>query len=144
MKFEFPSDISLEVLNRDYGAGYLPGTLDVQFVEIGKDSLKAAVQVDDRHLRPGNIVHGGVFLVLIETVGSVSACCAIDMGKFNALGIQVSASHIASAKKGDTLFAVSRAIHIGRTTHIWEVEIENQNGKLLSSGRITLLICQRT
>lgn len=127
---------TVEALNKFYGSEYL----GVHFDEVTKDSIKARLTVDKRHLRPGGIVNGGIYLMLIETLGSISSCLHIDLSRQNPLGIQVNANHLGVAKEGDTLIAFSKAVHIGRTTQIWEVTVENQKGKTLSSGRITLLI----
>lgn len=118
----------------------LPESFGIEVTQIDKDSISATLTVDHRHLRPGNIMNGGVSLVLIETVGSFSSYLKIDSRKQNAFGIQVSANHLAIAKPGDVLTAKSEAVHIGRTTHIWDVNISNQLGKLVSSGRITMLV----
>jgi 1,4-dihydroxy-2-naphthoyl-CoA hydrolase len=143
MKIKFPPQVTADLLNSGYGEHLLPQAFGINFTAVGEDFVKASLVVSQQHLRPGGIANGGVFLVLLETLGSVSACLSIDMEKYNALGIQVTANHTGSAKLGDQLLATSRAIHVGRSTHIWEVDVENQAGKLISTGRITLLIVPR-
>lgn len=118
----------------------LPEAFGIDVTLIEKDSITATLTVDHRHLRPGNIMNGGVSLVLIETVGSFSSYLKIDPSKQNAFGIQVSANHLSIARPGDVLTAKSTAVHLGKTTQIWDVNISNQNGKLVSSGRITMLV----
>ncbi|WP_408097155.1 PaaI family thioesterase [Peredibacter sp. HCB2-198] len=118
----------------------LSGALGISMTKIEDKSVTATLTVDHRHLRPGNIMNGGVSLVLIETVGSFSSYLLIDTKKQNSFGIQVSANHLSIARPGDVLTAKSEAVHLGRTTHIWDVNISNQNGKLVSSGRITMLV----
>jgi len=115
-------------------------TLGLEFSEFGSDFLAGTLVVDERHLRPGGIVNGGVYLGLIETVASVAARCAIRGEKKNSLGIQVSANHLGVAVPGDKLTAIARPIHVGRSTHLWSVSIENQKGKLVSTGTITMMI----
>ena len=133
----------LRALNSDFRRGLLPEFFGIEFEEVSSDSVRAYLRVDKRHLRPGGIVNGGVYLVLIETLGSISACLKIDTQLHNALGIQVTANHLGVAREGDTLIAVSRPVHVGRSTHVWEVEIRERGGKALSTGRITLLIVPR-
>ena len=118
----------------------LPEAFGISITKIEDKSITGSLTVDQRHLRPGNIMNGGVSLVLIETMGSFSSYMFIDNKKQNAFGIQVSANHLSIAKPGDVLTAKSEAVHLGRTTHIWDVNISNQNGKLVSSGRITMLV----
>jgi 1,4-dihydroxy-2-naphthoyl-CoA hydrolase len=88
-------------------------------------------------------MNGGVSLVLLETIGSISSALHVDMQKFNAFGMQASANHTSVAKAGDIITARSKVVHIGRTTHVWDVEITNQLGKLISVGRITMMITER-
>lgn len=140
MDIDFKARVTMDKLESVFLGGQLTDTLGVKFTEIGKDYLKATLTVDERHLRPGRIMNGGVSLALIEIVGSTSAACAIDFGKQNGLGIQVNANHLSVARPGDTLTATSKPVHIGRSTHVWEVTIENQDGKPVSSGRITLMV----
>lgn len=118
----------------------LPEAFGISITKIEDKSITGSLTVDHRHLRPGNIMNGGVSLVLIETMGSFSSYMIIDNKKQNSFGIQVSANHLSIARPGDVLTAKSEAVHLGRTTHIWDVNISNQHGKLVSSGRITLLV----
>ncbi len=135
--------LSLEEVNTIFTKGQLPESFGIRIVEMGDDFVSGTLTVDERHLRPGNIMNGGVSLVLIETMGSVSSCLFIDLEKQNSFGIQVNANHISVAKPGDVLTAKSQKIHIGKTTQIWDVIITNQKGRLVSSGRITMLVTER-
>lgn len=134
--------ITLDQLREYSIKGQLPETFGIDIIEINDNSMTGQLIVDERHLRPGNIMNGGVSLVLIETLGSFSSHLYIDPKKQNAFGIQVSANHLAIVKPGDVLTATSSAVHIGRTTHVWDVHIKNQKGKLVSSGRITMLVTE--
>lgn len=135
--------MNVEQLNKVFTKGQLPETFGITITELHKDSVTGTLTVDHRHLRPGNIMNGGVSLVLIETLGSVSSCLFLDVEKQNAFGIQVNANHLGIAREGDTLTAKSKAVHIGKTTQVWDVTIENQKGKLVSSGRITMLVTEQ-
>jgi 1,4-dihydroxy-2-naphthoyl-CoA hydrolase len=132
--------ISLEQIRERSLKNQLPEALGIDFTEVSETSLTGTLTVDERHLRPGKIMNGGISLVLIETIGSMSSYLLIDPEKQNAFGIQVSANHISIARPGDVLSAKSIAIHIGRSTHIWDVLITNQLGKTVSSGRITMMV----
>lgn len=114
-----------------------------EVAEVSEKSVSIQLEIDERHLRPGGIMNGGISLLLIETAGSFSAYNLIDKEKQNTYGIQVSANHLAVALPGDILTAKSEAVHIGKSTHVWDVTITNQKGKKVSSGRITLLIASR-
>ena len=143
MKNSFPQTVTVESLNERFLKDQLPESFGIRFSEVGKDFLRATLTVDERHLRPGKIMNGGVSLVLLETVGSTSGACLLDPETENALGIQVNANHLAIANPGDVITATSKAIHIGKSTHLWEVDVTNQEGKLVSTGRITLMIVKR-
>jgi 1,4-dihydroxy-2-naphthoyl-CoA hydrolase len=132
--------LTLEKIKDHSIRGQLPEAFGIEIVEVGENFMVGSLTVDERHLRPGNIMNGGVSLVLIETLGSFSSYLYIDPEKQNAFGIQVSANHLSIARPGDVLTAKSSAVHIGRTTQIWDVLIHNQKGKLVSSGRITMLV----
>ena len=136
-KFTFSPRITLQYVQTAFSVS---NSFGLQFVEVRKDSILGQLTIDERHLRPGGILNGGISLLIIETLGSVSACCAIDFDMNNALGLQVSANHLGIAKRGDQLTALSKPVHIGRSTHIWEVNIENQSQKAICTGRITLMI----
>ena len=92
MKSIFPSTVALSDIQSS-GKGTLSDTLALEFTELGPDFLKGALIVDKRHLRPGGIVNGGVYLAMIETVASVAARCVIHGQEKNSLGIQVSADY---------------------------------------------------
>jgi 1,4-dihydroxy-2-naphthoyl-CoA hydrolase len=135
--------LSFAEINSMFAQGKLSESLGMTLAKVEDDSITGTLTVDERHLRPGNIMNGGVSLVLIETVGSVSSCLFIDLEKQNSFGIQVSANHLTIARPGDVLMAKSKAIHIGKTTQIWDVEISNQKNKIVSSGRITMLVTDK-
>jgi 1,4-dihydroxy-2-naphthoyl-CoA hydrolase len=122
--------------------GQLPESFGIDITSVEKDSVTGTLVVDHRHLRPGNIMNGGVNLVLLETMGSISTCLYLDPEKYNAFGIQVNANHLSVARPGDVLTARSVPVHVGKTTQVWDVNITNQKGKLVSSGRITMLVTE--
>lgn len=135
--------MDLKLIKESFIKNQLPEAMGIDITEIKQDSLTAQLKVDQRHLRPGGIMNGGVSLLLIETVGSFSSYLQINPKVQNALGIQVNANHISVAREGDIITAKSHCVHKGRTTHIWDVTIVNQEAKLISSGRITMLITDR-
>ena len=145
---EMKTTIQASDINRTFIDQQLPGSFGITFSEIKGEGeffvpIAAHLTVDHRHLRPGNIMNGGVSLVLIETIGSIAASCFVDLKTQNPLGLQVSANHLTIAHPGDQLTATASAVHVGKTTHIWEVIIVNQKEKVVSSGRITCLIANK-
>jgi uncharacterized protein (TIGR00369 family) len=132
----------LATVRKIFIKGQLPESFGIDITKVESNSVTGTLTVDHRHLRPGNIMNGGVSLVLLETMGSISTCLYIDPEKYNAFGIQVTTNHISVARPGDILTARSVAVHIGKTTQVWDVNISNQTGKLVSSGRITMLVTE--
>ena len=135
--------LTLEKIKDQSMKGQLPETYGIDIIEVGDDFVSGKLTVDHRHLRPGNIMNGGVSLVLIETLGSLSSYLFINPETQNAFGIQVTANHLSIARPGDDLIAKSSLVHAGRTTQVWDVNITNQNDKLVSSGRVTMLITEK-
>lgn len=132
----------LEAARSTFIKGQLPESFGMEITAVDAESVTGTLTVDHRHLRPGNIMNGGVSLVLLETVGSISTCLYSDPAYYNAFGIQVAANHVSVARPGDVLTAKSKAVHVGKTTQVWDVNITNQKGKLVSSGRITMLVTE--
>ena len=139
---ELRNRLTLEKIKDHSIKGQLPENFGIDIVEVGENFIVGELKVDERHLRPGNIMNGGVSLVLIETIGSFSSQLFINQEQHNAFGIQVSANHISIARPGDVLTAKSSPVHIGKTTQIWDVNITNQTGKLVSTGKITMLVTE--
>lgn len=135
--------MKLDQFRNVFTKNQLPETFGIELTEVLEDSVTGTLMVDHRHTRPGGIMNGGVSLVLIETLGSVSASLYLDIEQQNAFGIQVNANHLGVARLGDTLTAKSTSVHIGKTTQVWDVNITNQKGKLISSGRITMLVTKQ-
>lgn len=135
--------LDAEALRKSFDFG-LSKTLGFKFSQAFENGLEAKVLVSEEHARSGGIANGGLALALLESIGSISAYCQIDSKTTNVFGTTASISHIRAAKIGDTLKARSKAVHIGRSTQIWDVEISNENGQVTSSGRITMLAIPRS
>ena len=120
--------------------GTLMETFGIEYTEAGEKSLSCRMTVGDNMMRPGGIVHGGATMALIETVGSSASLLFMDPEKVVVLGIDVSANHVSTGRKGDVLTATAKAIHIGRSTQLWQVKVVNQDGRLISHGKVTNIV----
>jgi len=116
--------------------------LGIEFTEIGDDYIKGMMPVDHRTVQPAGILHGGASLVLAESLGSVAGFMCIDREKQYCVGMEINANHIRPVRSG-RVYGVVKPIHIGRKTHVWEISISNQNGKLICVSRITLAILNK-
>lgn len=117
--------------------------LDIEFIQATADSLTARMPVNEKTIQPMGYLHGGASLALAETVGSGASLLYVDIKKFNVFGMNVSASHISSVREG-WVTATAKIIHKGRTTHVWDVEIKDENGKLISVARVTNAIVEKS
>ena len=112
--------------------------LGIEFLEVGSDFVRARVPVDGRTKQPMGILHGGVSVVLAETLGSCGAAFSAPLGT-RSVGLDINANHLRSVTKG-WVTGVARPIHIGRTTHVWQVELVNDQGQLTCVSRLTMAI----
>ncbi len=112
--------------------------LGIEFIEVGDDYLKARVPVDTRTRQPAGILHGGVSVVLAETLGSCGAAFASAPGQ-RVVGLDINANHLRSVREG-WVTGVARPVHIGRSTHVWQIELSNEQGQLTCVSRLTMAI----
>lgn len=112
--------------------------LGIEFTEVGDDFLSARMPVDQRTRQPAGILHGGVSVVLAETLGSCGAACAAPPGH-RVVGLDINANHIRPVSSG-WVTGTARPVHIGRTTQVWQIEIKNEEGKLTCLSRITMAV----
>lgn len=110
--------------------------LGIEFLEIGDDFIKARVPVDERTRQPYGLLHGGVSVVLAETLGSCAAVCASPEG-WRGVGLDINANHIRGATSG-WVTGTAKPVHIGRTTQVWQIELHNDAGQLTCISRITM------
>ena len=131
----------LDALNQLHD-GTLGAATGMQFTGVGDDSLTLSMPVDERTRQPAGLLHGGASAALIETVGSVASnFVAAHAGKA-AVGTELNCSHLRSARDGH-VHAVCRAVRIGRTTHVWEVRVEDDRGRAVCVGRLTTAVVRR-
>ncbi|MCY4001670.1 MAG: hotdog fold thioesterase [Bacteroidetes bacterium] len=115
--------------------------LDIQFTEIGPDYLSASMPVDHRTNQPIGILHGGASVVLAETLGSVAGVLCVDIRKQYCVGIEVNANHLRSVRSGRVIGTAS-PIHLGRKTQVWQINIEDESGRKVTSSRLTLAVLE--
>jgi 1,4-dihydroxy-2-naphthoyl-CoA hydrolase len=112
--------------------------LGIEFLEIGDDYLVGRVPVDTRTVQPFGLLHGGVSVVLAETLGSVGANFASPTGH-QAVGLDINANHLRGVKSG-WVTGTARAVHIGRTTQVWQIDMRNDAGEMTCVSRITMAV----
>lgn len=114
-------------------------TLGIQFTFAEKGLIKATMPVDSRHHQPYGLMHGGASLALAETVGSSGSAMYVDIKTNAVVGIQMSCNHLRGVKSGKVT-AIGKIVHAGRSTHLWDIEIFDDENKLVSTFRLTNFI----
>ncbi len=112
--------------------------LGIEITEMADDCLKGKMPVDSRTHQPMGVLHGGASVLFAETLGSCAASFVAGE-KFICLGQEVNANHIRSVKEG-WVYGKAKPLHIGRSSHVWSIEISNEDGKLVCISRITMAI----
>lgn len=132
------TNLSLEEINK-LNIATLMQSLGIEFTEIGADYLKAKMPVDERTFQPMRLLHGGANAALMETLGSFGSHLLIDPENESAVGLEINANHLGSVK-GGWVEGKARIIHQGSSTHVWQIDIFREDGKLISTGRLTNMI----
>jgi len=130
--------ISLEKMTQS-AAKTAASHLGIEFIEIGDDYLKGRMPIDHRTVQPHGILHGGASVLLAETLGSVGANFCIKREDQVAVGLEINANHIRSVSKG-WVVGTARPFHVGSSTQVWEIRIENEDGKIVCISRITMAV----
>lgn len=113
--------------------------IGIEYLQIGDDFLRARMPVDRRTFQPMGLLHGGASVTLAETVGSVAANFCVDRTHYRCVGLEVNANHTRSAK-GGWVIGTARPVHLGRTTQVWEIRIEDEAGRLICVSRLTMAV----
>ncbi len=113
--------------------------LDIRFDGFDDESITASIVVDSRTHQPYGLLHGGASVVLAETLGSTASYLCIDSSKFYCVGLEVNANHLRGVRSG-RVTAVARPIHLGRTTHVWDIRLTDEQGKPSCISRLTMAI----
>ena len=134
----FRAPVSIEELNR-LSQGTLIEHLGIVFTAAGEDWLQATMPVDERTRQPYGLLHGGASVVLAETLGSSAGNLCVDTATQVCVGLEINANHLRATRTG-SVTGTARALHVGRTTQVWEIRIENEAGKLVCVSRLTLAV----
>lgn len=129
---------SVEELSK-IGANTMGEFLGLKWVEIGDNFLKLSMPVNNKTRQPYGFLHGGASCVLAETVGSVASALVIDRKKYYCVGLEINANHLRSVSEG-TVTAIAKPLHLGQTTHVWDIRIFDDKEKLFCVSRLTVAI----
>ncbi|NWB92129.1 hotdog fold thioesterase [Pseudomonas agarici] len=113
--------------------------LDIRVEAFDDESLTASMVVDHRTHQPFGLLHGGASVVLAETVGSMASYLCVDTSQYYCVGVEINASHLRGVRSG-RVTAVATPIHIGRTTHVWDIRLSSDEGKINCVSRLTMAV----
>ena len=122
-----------------WSANTMMEALGIRITAVGDDWLQGTMPVDQRTHQPYGLLHGGASVALAETLGSTAAMLTLDPEKELAVGLDINANHVRGVRSG-TVTGTAKALHIGRTTQVWEIRIENEEGALVCISRITMAV----
>jgi 1,4-dihydroxy-2-naphthoyl-CoA hydrolase len=115
--------------------------LGIRLVEVGPDFLRGEMPVDSRTRQPYGLLHGGASVALAESLASCAGNLVLDSSKFHAVGLEINANHISSCRDGEVV-GTARAVHLGKTTQVWETTI-TQGERLVCLSRMTLAVLEK-
>lgn len=118
-------------------------TLAIEYIDFGDDFLKAQMPVNSRVHQPMGLLHGGASVALAESVGSAASIMLVDIKKNEIRGIEIAANHLRSKKEG-MVYATAKIVHKGRTLHLWEVRITDEEDRLISLCKISNIILPKS
>lgn len=116
--------------------------LDITIVEATEDRLVATMPIGPKHRQPSGYLHGGISVVLAETVASLGSTLHIDLERQMAFGLEINANHVRPKRDG-VVTATATPLHLGRNTHVWDVRIVDERGKLVCVSRCTVAVVDR-
>lgn len=137
----FKKDLTIKDL-AGMGKGTMAEYIGIELTEVGADYLKARMPVDHRTKQPYGLLHGGASCALAETIGSIAASLVVDQEKFICVGLEINANHIRSAREG-FVTGIATPLHLGSTTHVWDIKIKDEKDKLVCISRHTVAILKR-
>lgn len=137
----FPKNITVESIN-SFSKNTLLSHLDIEFIKLDENSITAKMPVNFKTSQPMGILHGGASVALAESIGSVGSNLLIDTKLESAVGLSINANHVGSATNG-CVYGKGILIHKGKSTHVWSIEIKEQDERLISICRLTVMIIKK-
>lgn len=140
MAIWFKKDLTLENIAQ-YDQNRMSSFLEMKYVEIGDDFLKLSMPVNEKTTQPYGFVHGGASCALAETVGSIASALVIDLEKYYCVGLEINANHLKSVTSG-IVTGVCTPLHLGKSTHVWDIKIYDDKERLYCVSRLTVAILE--
>ncbi len=135
------STFPLELVNQK-GKECGNGHLGIEILKAGADYLRGRMPVDHRTKQPAGVLHGGISVALAETLASWAAAFVVDQSLFHCVGQEINANHIRAVSTG-WVYGEARPHHLGKSSHVWEVKITTEDGKLVCVSRVTMAVLSK-
>ena len=123
------------------GEGCANQHIGIEIIDVGSDYLKGRMPVDNRTRQPAGVLHGGMSVVLAETLASWGAAYAVDSSKYHCVGQEINANHIRAVMSG-WVYGIAKPLHLGQKNHVWEVSIRDEDEKLVCISRVTIAVLE--
>ena len=137
----FRPDITVDALNQ-WSEGTLMQPLGIRFTEIGPDYVRGTMPVDARTHQPYGLLHGGASVALAETLGSLGCFLTLPVDGSRGVGLEINANHLRGVREG-LVTGTARPLHVGRSTQVWEIRIEDEAGQLVCVSRLTMAVIRK-
>lgn len=138
MESIWKGEVTTDLLN-ELNENTLGEFLEITFIEVGDDYIKATMPVSNKTKQPFGLLHGGASVALAETIGSVASWCVVNRDVFIGVGVEINANHIKSVTEG-IVTAICSPIKIGGKIHIWEIKIFDDKNELCCISRFTCMV----
>jgi 1,4-dihydroxy-2-naphthoyl-CoA hydrolase len=135
------SEKTLEAINAA-SIDTMMGPLQIVITEIGADFIRGTMPVDERTRQPYGLLHGGASVALAETLGSLGANLCVDASRYLCLGQEINANHVRSVRRG-LVTGTARPLHLGRSSHVWSIDIVEESGALVCVSRLTMAVLHK-
>ncbi|MCL2533610.1 MAG: hotdog fold thioesterase [Nocardiaceae bacterium] len=123
------------------GIDTLNANLGIELTELTENSMKGRMPVDERTKQPAGVLHGGASVAFAETLASWASIFAVDRTKFHCVGMEINANHVRPVSSG-WVYGEATPLALGRKTHVWEIKIVNEEGKLVCVSRCTMAVLE--
>ena len=132
---------ALQKLN-DFQKNTITEVLGIEITDFGPDYFCGKMPVDHRTVQPYGLLHGGAFAVLAESLGSIAGGMQVNLETQSVVGVEINCNHLRSARDG-WVYGKATPVKIGRTIHVWNIEIKNEGDKLVAVSRLTLAVIDK-
>ena len=141
-KTVFNKDFNKELLIEKF-KDTIYGDLNMRIDKITEGHVEASMPLSPKIVRPGEgVLYGGLILSLVETVAGIGSLSLLDLDKYDIRGVQINTNHVRGLAAG-RVYVISDILHHGRRTHVWNVDVKNEEGKLISTGRVMNMIVEK-